>query len=155
MTAFPDWVIAFELPSAMLMNCCAVTRLAASHSCWIAGAAENLVHPLLCQLSQPIGRRTGERLEPRRQRVAHLGRDVDLRVHLVDDGLGDLSADGVVLQQRGAGVRPVVRVEHLAVRPDREDRDHREQESDREQPADQVAPSPGQPRRRGRPPQSS
>ena len=37
MTALPWLVIAPDLPSATLMNCCAVIRLASSHAFWTRG----------------------------------------------------------------------------------------------------------------------
>ena len=108
-----------------------------------ARALQHLVHPLLRELAQRVGGRSGKRLQPRRQRVGDLARDVDVRVHLVDDDLRDLLADVVVAQQPRARVGPVVGVEHLAVRPDREDREERQQRADGDQPANEVAPPRG------------
>ena len=55
---------------------------------------------------------------------------VHVRVQLVDQEARELAPDLVVLEQLGAGVRPVVGVQQLAVRPDREQPDEREQRRD-------------------------
>ncbi len=57
---------------------------------------------------------------------------VDVRVQLVDQIAGDGGADGRLLQQRRARLRPVGRVHELAVGPDREDRQDREQGGEHE-----------------------
>lgn len=64
-------------------------------------------------------RRALERLG---KRLAELARHVHAGVHLIDEVDRELVADDAVLQQLGAGPRPVVGVQKLPVRPHGEDR---------------------------------
>jgi hypothetical protein len=73
------------------------------------------------ELAQPARGRAGERLQPGRERRADLSLDVDVGVELVDQERRELLADHGPLQQLGAGLRPVVGVQDLAVRPHGED----------------------------------
>jgi hypothetical protein len=66
---------------------------------------------------------------------------IDVRVELVDEERGHLGADRLVLEQFAAGLGPVVGIQDLAVRPQREDRQESEQARDDDQDGRQGAPA--------------
>ena len=85
-----------------------------------ARAAEEVVGRAYGELAQAAGDRRRERLHGRRQRLLELGGDVDVLVQLVDEVERESAADLVVLEQLGARCHPLVRLEGLPLRPDRQ-----------------------------------
>ena len=111
-----------------------------------AGASEKLERGLLRDRSQAAGGGSGERLSRGGSAASQLAGDVDVGVDLVDHEIGDLGFDRVVLQQRAAGVGPVIGVEHLPVGPHRqrsqrdEDGRHDQQHADQDPSAAGCGP---------------
>ena len=90
------------------------------------------------ELVQCPGGGTGERREPRRERLFQFGLHVHVGEELIGHVAGELGPDLVVLKELAAGVDPVVGVERLPVDPDREDRQERDQRGDDQQRADDA-----------------
>ena len=90
-------------------------------------SCEQVVEPLLGERLQATGgraRQGGGRPRPQNlfERILELGAYVHVRVHLGDEEVGHLGADGVMLEQLAARLGPVFGVQQLAVGPDGEDR---------------------------------
>jgi hypothetical protein len=88
---------------------------------------------------QRPGGRPGEGGQARRERLFQFCLDVDVGEEFIGEVVGELGLDLFVLQEPVAGVDPVVRVQRLAVDPDREDRQEGDQGADDQQARDDGA----------------
>jgi hypothetical protein len=78
-------------------------------------------------LTEPACRRAGQALDLGREPLLDLALDVDVRVQLGDQKVGDRVADLLVLEQLAAGPRPRIGLQRLPLHPQGEDREEADQ----------------------------
>ena len=110
------------------------------------GAAEQGVGRTDGELPQATGDRRRERLHLRRKRRLELGGNVDVLVQLVDEIERESATDLVVLEQPGARRHPLVGLQRLPLRPDRQRRHEADQAREHDQHPDRD-PAPAGERR--------
>ncbi len=100
-------------------------------------AGQQLRSHLIGELAQAAGGRAGQPCDLLRQDPLQLPGHVDGGEQLTNQVRADRLIDLRIGDQPTAGVRPVARAQHLAIDPDREDRQQPDDHPDRQQHADE------------------
>ena len=94
-------------------------------------------------LSERARERPGEALEVRREVLGERLLRIEVRIELIDEIDGERLADVVVLEELRARVDPRVRVERLALHPERQRADEHDQRPEHDERPDDDRAGPG------------